>query len=243
MTNLKFELIITYYKRPILVLNTLESIMKSTYNNWHLTLIDDSGDDSFKETFLNYGFESSKITYKSILMSDTEKNQTGGSIFGKYVNETILETDADIVILICDDDAIFPDYMENLNVFYNENPDKVWGYSHVQFFNPEIEHYTNSRKTIPENTPHGGEDLNSWTTPIYPAYNIDFSQVTFRKRAFTESNVWYPYPHTVSLDAHVFENMSKVWGTCDFTNCYGQYKAWFWNQLGFRVGRGGGPFM
>lgn len=243
MTNLKFELIITYYKRPKLVLNTLESIIKTSYDNWHLTFIDDSGDDSFKETFLNYGFDISKITYKPILMSDSEKNEIGGSIFGKYVNDTILETDAEIIILICDDDAIFPDYMENLNVFYNENPNKMWGYCHLKFYNPEVEHYTNSRHVIPENTIPDGPDLNSNTTPISPENVIDFSQVTFRKRAFTESNVWYPHPYTVSLDAHVFHNMTQFWGLCDFTNCYGQYKAWFDNQLGTRIRSGKGVFM
>ncbi len=41
MSNLKFELIIAYYKRPKIVLNALESIIKSTYDNWHLTFIDD----------------------------------------------------------------------------------------------------------------------------------------------------------------------------------------------------------
>ena len=61
MNNLKFELIIAYYKRPKIVLNALESIIKSTYDNWHLTFVDDSGDDSFKETFLNFGFDKSKI--------------------------------------------------------------------------------------------------------------------------------------------------------------------------------------
>jgi len=242
MKKLKFELIIAYYKRPKIVLNALESIIKSTYENWHLTFIDDSGDDSFKETFLNYGFDSNKITYTPILMSDDEKNKIGGSIFGKYVNNTIRDTDADIIILICDDDAIFPDYMDNLNIFYNLNPEKMWGYCHLEFYNPEIEHYTQSTKII-SNTSFVDAVVNRSTTPINPAYRVDSSQVSFRKQAFTDFNVWYPHPYTANLDAHIFKDMYNALGLCHFTNIYGQYKGCFSNQLGNRIRTGQGAFL
>ena len=240
--KLKFELIIAYYKRPLIVLNALESIMKSTYDNWHLTFIDDSGDESFKNTFLNFGFDSKKITYTPILMSDDDKVAIGGSIFGKYINDTIKECDSDIIILICDDDAIFPDYMENLNKFYNDNPDKMWGYSYVEFYNPEIEHYTKATK-VNGDPSLGASNLNNSTEQIIPANRVDSSQVSFRKKAFTEGNVWYPHPYTANLDAHVFHNMYKVWGLCDFTNCYGQYKGWFVNQLGARIRKKTGIYI
>ncbi len=48
MNNLKFELIIAYYKRLKIVLNALESIKNSGYENWHLTFINNSGDNSFR---------------------------------------------------------------------------------------------------------------------------------------------------------------------------------------------------
>ena len=242
MNNLKFELIIAYYKRPKIVLNALESILKSTYDNWHLTFVDDSGDDSFKETFLNYGFDSSKITYSPILMSDDEKNNIGGSIFGKYVNDAIQNTDADIIILICDDDAIFPDYMENLNKFYTKNPDKMWGYSHVKFFNPEKQHYSESTD-VPSDRTFNTSNLNDYTLPIQPSCRVDSSQVSFRKNAFTQTNLWYPYPYTKDLDRNVFEKLYEKIGLCHFTNCYGQYKGWFANQLGVRARRGKGDFI
>jgi glycosyltransferase involved in cell wall biosynthesis len=242
MNNLKFELIIAYYKRPKIVLNALESIIKSTYDNWHLTFVDDSGDDSFKETFLNFGFDKSKINYTPILMSDDEKINIGGSIFGKYVNEAIQNTDADIIILICDDDALFPNYMENLNKFYTENPDKMWGYSHVKFFNPETQHYLESTEK-PSNKTFNTSNLNDYTSPIHPSCKVDSSQVSFRKNAFTQTNLWYPYPHTKDLDRNVFEKLYTQIGQCHFTNCYGQYKGWFANQLGVRARQGKGDFI
>jgi glycosyltransferase involved in cell wall biosynthesis len=147
MGNLKFELIIFYYKRPEIVLNALESIKKSYYKNWHLTLIDDSGNDDFKTTFLKYGFDNKKISYVPIMMSDEEKIKLGGSIFGKYANDVIENSDADIIIPICDDDALLPDYMGKLNDFYSKNPDKVWAYCHNKYFNPKYESYKDAKLT------------------------------------------------------------------------------------------------
>jgi glycosyltransferase involved in cell wall biosynthesis len=242
MNNLKFELIIAYYKRPKIVLNALESILKTSYDNWHLTFVDDSGDDSFKETFLNFGLDKSKINYVPILMSDDEKIKIGGSIFGKYVNDAIQNTDADIIILICDDDALFPDYLENLNKFYTENSDIMWGYSHVKFFNPETQHYLESTD-VPSDKTFNTSNLNNYTSPIQPSCRVDSSQVSFRKEAFTQTKLWYPYPHTKDLDRNVFEKLYKKIGLCYFTNCYGQYKGWFENQLGVRARRGNGDFI
>lgn len=236
MRNLKFELMIAYYKRPTIVLNALNSIKEAKYDNWHLTFIDDSGNEDFKETLFNMGFDDDKITYKPIMMTDFEKIENGGSVFGKYVNETIQNTDSDIVILICDDDALFPDYMENLNKFYNENPDKMWAYSHVKFFNPEIETYKEA-KDLPTDMSFNTSNLNQYTVPILPSCKVDSSQVSFRKEAFTKSNLWYPYPHTMDLDRNVFEKMGNYWGPCHFADCYGQCKGWFENQLGVRARR------
>lgn len=233
MENLKFELIIFYYKRPSIVLNALESIIKSDYDDWHLTLIDDSGDEDFKDIFLNYGFPLEKITYTPILMSDEEKKINKGSVFGKYTNETILNTDADIIVPICDDDAILPNYMTNLNRFYQENPNKNWGYCHLEYFDPDTQHYSESVEDF--KSPFGNPNLNRFTEPINPRLRLDSSQVTFRKIAFTDGNVWYPYPHTANLDSHLFRNMYFKWGPCHFTGFKGQYKGWFANQLGKRM--------
>jgi hypothetical protein len=175
-------------------------------------------------------------------MSDDEKIKIGGSIFGKYVNDAIQTTDADIIILICDDDALFPDCMENLNKFYTENPDKMWGYSHVKFFNPEKQHYSESTD-VPSDRTFNTSNLNDYTSPIQPSCKVDSSQVSFRKNAFTQTNLWYPYPHTKDLDRNVFEKLYEKIGLCHFTNCYGQYKGWFANQLGVRARTGKGDFI
>lgn len=233
MKNLKFEIILLYYKRPVMVLNALKSVKDLDYGNWHLTLIDDSGDDSFKDVFETYGFEQEKISYVPIMMDDEAKLSLGGSIFGKYVNQTIEQTDSDIIILLCDDDALCKDYLTNLNKFYNENEKEVWAYCHVKFFNPEVEGYEKATE-IPWSTKFGFPALNYPTTRIYPACRVDSSQVSFRKSAFTLSNTWFPFPQTRDLDRSIFEKFTPIWGSCPFAGCFGQYKGWFENQLGYR---------
>lgn len=223
---LKYELLIPYYKRPKIVLNALESIAKIDYDNWHLTFIDDSGDDSFREAFFNYGLDKDKIKYTAIMMSDDEKIKIGGSIYGKYLNNAIQETNADVIIVICDDDAIFSNYLSNLNKFYADNPNKVWCYSNIKFFNPETEHYSLAQR---QNNP-----LNAHVDPIAPSCVVDNSQVSFKKKALVEKNLWYPYPYTKDLDSVIFGKIFAHWGPCPFANCYSQYKGWFNNQLSQR---------
>jgi len=244
MKNLKFELIIAYYKRPLIVRNVLESIKGIQYDNWHLTFIDDSGDDEFKDTFLNYGFDNNKITYVPILMSDNDKIKNGGSMFGKYVNDAIIKSDCDIVMLICDDDAVLPDYLDILNRFYLNNPDEKWAYCHVKPYNPNVENYVAAEaRNIVFDKSLCDIDLNQYTTPINPFAKVDSSQVTFRKDAMVNGNVWYNYPQTNCLDADIFQKMYNRYGECKFIGGYGQYKGWFEDQLGVRLRSGKGDYI
>lgn len=234
MKKLKFELVIAYYKRPLIVLNALDSIKKSSYRNWRLTFLDDSGDDSFKDVFINYGLDKTKINYVPIMMSESEKHLLGGTLFGKYVNDIILNSDADIFMLICDDDALNHDYLKKLNDYYLSNPNEVWSYCHLNFFDPNLESYLSSQPSprLPHLNP---VDLNHYNYPIPPSCRVDSSQVTFRINAMKEKKVFYPYPQTHDHDRTVFEDFYNKWGPCPFNGIIGQCKGWFGDQLGVRI--------
>lgn len=240
--NLKFELIIFYYKRPTIVLNALESVKLSTYNNWHLTLIDDSSDDSFKETFYNFGFDSEKINYIAIMMPDSEKLKLGGSIFGSYINTVVRNTNADVIIPLCDDDALLPDYMTKLNSFYINNPNNVWAYCHLKFFNPKTESYKDA-KLVPENPELNYPHMNANMTPINPYCRVDSSQVTFKTKALIDGEILYASPLTSNLDADIFMKMFKKYGNCPFMGSFGQCKGWFNEQLGVKQRQGKNPYI
>lgn len=242
MENLKFELIIAYYKRPKIVKNALQSIKENTYKNWHLTFIDDSGDDTFRDDLFNFGFDEGKIEYVPILMSDEDKNKIGGSIFGKYINEAIIKSKSDIIILICDDDAITENYLTDLNNFYNKNINEKWSYCHLNFYNPDKESYKES-KHFCENISLNNSNLNGPTERINPCCRVDSSQVSFRRESLVDKLIYYPYPKTANLDADIFMRFFNVWGSCPFNGIVGQYKGWFENQLGVRIRTGKGFFI
>lgn len=117
MEEIKICILLVYYKRPNIVLNALDSIKALKYNNWELNFIDDSGDDSFKETLFNYGLDNDKIKYRPIFDSDQTKLEQNGSRHGEYMNLSIKETDAEVIVVLCDDDALVDDYFTKINEF------------------------------------------------------------------------------------------------------------------------------
>ena len=242
MKNLKFEILLPYYKRPQIVLNTLNSIKNSSYDNWHLTFIDDSGDDSFHSTLVDFGFDSSKFSYIPIMMSDEDKIKLGGSIHGKYMNDVIEQSDADVIIPICDDDALVFDYMEKLNEYYNNNEEVMWSYCHLNFYDPYKESYEES-KPESDNPALNYPYLNSHINELNPYHCKDFSQVTFRRKALIDKNIKYQYPRSNDLDAGIFQDFFWSWGVCPFNGLRGQHKGWHLEQLGVRLRSNRGHYI
>jgi len=234
MNNLKFHIILPYYKRQKLVSNALTSVLKSNYDNWFLTFIDDSGNRGFEEIFNKYGFKNENSEYISIGMSDDEKVKVGGSIFGSFINDAIQRIHSDIIIILCDDDALTKNYMSELNTFYNENDSIMWSYCHVLFYNPDNETYDKASK-IDNNSKRSLDFINKNTEEINPRNKVDSSQVTFRRNVFINYDVQFPSPKTANLDADVFGQTYKYIGGCHFNNIIGQCKASFIDQLGFRI--------
>ena len=240
MQNLKFHIILPYYKRQKIVLNALESIINSQYENWFLTFIDDSGNRGFEEIFYSYRFNKKNTEYVPICMNDEEKITNGGSIFGSFINEAIIRIESDVIITVCDDDALTLHYMKKLNEYYNYNPTVMWSYCHVAFYKPNEQSYE-------EATTHDSTGrlnfINSKTTPINPRNTVDSSQVSFRRSVFIDNNVWFPYPKTANLDADIFGDIHAKIGDCPFNNIVGQCKASFSDQLGLRIANRSGEYV
>jgi len=232
MSDLKFLILLAYYKRPKIVLNALNSIKNLNYSNWELHFIDDSGDEFFKETLMSFGLPANKVKYIPILDTDEKKKTLGGSRHGEFLNNSIQTTDSDIVIILCDDDALCPNYLNQLNTFYSDK-NNAWGYCHVLFFDP-YEEKVDQAKPFPKNPDIGWWRLNLSRCPTSPVNRLDGSQITFRINALKEKNIKYPYPQTTNLDRAILEQMYAAYGECKFTSCIGQYKGWSSKQLGVR---------
>jgi len=234
MGKFKFLILLFYYDRPRLVLNTLDSISKLNYDNYEVAFIDDGslveGEDIVIKDFSDL---LGKTKFYYINTSVDEKIKNGGSIFGSYANEAIKNSDADIGIMLCDDDALTPDYLINLNLFFNRNPNINYCYSNLLFYNPEIESYKDFSIDSDSRS-----FLNNENTPINPCRKIDMSQVAWKLNCNKEYNIWFPFPQTMDLDLSLFTQLYEKFGNCMPTNFYGQVKGVFSGQLGNREAKG-----
>jgi glycosyltransferase involved in cell wall biosynthesis len=228
---MKVLFIICYYNRPVMARNAITSLLSANilHEDWELAFIDDG---SFPAT--NHGIHvagpalellDNKKTFIYIDDSPEQKILQGGSRHGEYINKAILASDADIAVVCCDDDAILPDYFSNLVKWFSENPDKMYCYSHVRYYNPITE------------SPFGIEKRPWWTNhtrPLNPDNSVDSSQVAFRTSCFKSDGIRYPSPQTVNLDSALFKQFFNKYGPCHYTGFDGQYKGVFDQQMGSR---------
>lgn len=222
--NLEILILLFYYNRPNLVKNALNSIKENTYNNYKIAFIDD-GSDIKGEEIINEFYKNdfnNKIIFYNTNDTKEEKIKRGGSIFGMYANTAIEELKSDIIIMLCDDDALTPNYLFDLNNFYQNNQDIKYSYSHIIEFNPLIETYKNKEKKY---------NILNHCNPINPYHMVDASQVSFRLECYY-NNIKFPYPLTKNLDAHIYSLLYLKYGNCIYNNITGQYKAIHENQLG-----------
>lgn len=223
--DLTVLLLLLYYNRPKLVRNMLQSIKNSTYKNWRVALIDD-GSDFPAEPIVREMFteeELAKVTFYNIPDTKADKQARGGSIIGEKMNEAMDTLGCDLVILACDDDAVHPDYLGNLNTYFKTNPEIHYAYSHIIPFNP----YEQDWKTVGP-TP-------SWlnkTHTLDPFCQVDASQVCWRTYCCAPGKARFPIPKTANLDADIYGRICEEFGLCPYTGFYGQFKAIFPNQLG-----------
>lgn len=219
----KFLIIIAYYERPKIVLNALNSILNISYPEYEVHFIDD-GSTNRGEPIVRDVCKSiiDKFTFHYIDNTIEQKKQQGGSIHGKYLNEAIKLSNADHVIILCDDDAIYPDFLSKLNILLKkeENKNKNYFYHNMVLYNSLIERYYDGveRNDLSYFT-------NRWKTPINCAGKVDSSQVTFSRKSFIADNLKYPFPKTSNLDFDIFNQMAEKWGYCNYSGLISQIKS------------------
>lgn len=235
MKKNKFLIAIVYYERPKMILNALESISKIKYNNFEVHLIDD-GSKNKAEPIVREFFPKLVKKFKFSYIDDTveKKKYQGGSLHGQYLNQAIEQSDADHVIVLCDDDAIYPNFLESLNKFLNEeqNKNKLYFYHNIILYDGLVEKYTEGvkRKDLSYYT-------NQWKTPIDCNCRVDGSQVTYDRKSFVESGIRYPYPQTSMLDAASFRQMYSKWGPAYYSGLIGQVKSMNADNLIYKYDR------
>jgi hypothetical protein len=228
----KILILMAYYNRPNIVKNALESIKNQNYDNWELAFVDDGSDIPGKEIVEDILKDNiHKVKFFNTNSSRQDKELSGGSVFGFYWNKAMYNSDADIAIMLCDDDALYPDYFKHLNDYYQQNENVIYSYGHVAIFDPYNIKNFNSLINSKANTDWMLNKINS----INPENNLDASQVSWRIKNIVENKITFPFIRTANLDAFLYKQLYNFYHKCVFNGIIVQYKGVHPDQLGNRV--------
>lgn len=218
-------IIICYFQRPKLVVNSLLSIKNSDYKNWKLAFIDDGSVILGEPIVKSILGQSDRIYFFNSNDTPHQKIAQGGSRHGQFINEAILSIQSDLILIACDDDSLHIDYLKNLNDWFQAHPTEKWCYSDVIPYDPLTED--------PFNVPIRPFWTNR-TEDCHPSGRLDSSQVVYKTECFTKHGARYPSPQTKNLDEAIYKLLYPICGPCKFTGFYGQYKGVFEGQMGNR---------
>lgn len=234
---MKILILSIYYNRPKLLRKAMESVLASHqyHSDWEMVFGDDNspipGEPIVREILSDF---LDRITFINSNMSFQEKIDQGIQI-GRYANEVITKSNADIAITLCDDDELIPTYTRDICNYFENNPKEMWTYSHLAIFNPL---YKSSFDVDLNNLKYCPYNFTSERTN--PVGKMDSSQVAFRLKAF-EYGVRYPdnsksehnkhMPWLNNPDSGLFQAMYEKFGEIPFSGLISQYKGIHEHQL------------
>jgi hypothetical protein len=224
---MKILILMSYYNRPVLVRAALGSILEADehHQDWHLLFGDDNSaipgrpicEEILKDKLDQVTFVNSNMT-----LEDKLKH---GLMLGFFCNETIRQSDADVGIMFCDDDQLYPTYLKNLSEFFTNNPDVLYCYSKIHLYNPLLQKIDGVHNLTGR--------YNQWSEPINPVNNVDASQVAWRLDCCKKLGAWFAdstlkedgKPWTRDTDKSFFQNLYEKCGPCYPTGFVGQFKG------------------
>lgn len=165
-----------------------------------------------------------RITFVHSMMTFDDKIQQG-LILGRMANEAMQKSDADLAIILCDDDQLLPTYLRDLSNFFNSHPEILYCYSKVYLYNPLLQNSVDSKNLSGR--------FNQWDVPIDPINRVDASQVAWRLECCKKYGAWFREstkevlgkPWTKDTDKSFFQNLAAKCGLCHPTGFVGQYKG------------------
>jgi glycosyltransferase involved in cell wall biosynthesis len=224
---MKILILLLYYERPNLVRNALRSILKADahHQDWELVVIDDGSEAPALPTVA----EIMEGHHQQVKVFETrmtgQDKQRVGCLIGLAINQVIERSDADIGIMLCDDDALYPTYLRDLSRFFTENPDALSCYSKVIVYD--------ALKELPEESTNVDSPLNRHIEPINGYCMVDASQGAWRLRCNKEHGARFSYPLNRNHDGDFYAELYRKCGPMLPTGFIGQYKGIHERQLVF----------
>lgn len=139
-------------------------------------------------------------------------------MIGEQMNNATNDSDADIGIMLCDDDALCPTYLADLSGFYTNHPDKNSAYCKLSIYSPAWQTY---KESYTNKSPY-----NKHNEKLNPSRKLDSSQVSWRTSLFRTHTLRFPEGITKNLDAAFYHDLNKVDPDCTYPmDVFGQYKG------------------
>jgi RimJ/RimL family protein N-acetyltransferase len=215
-------ILLLYHERPELVRKALASVARAgvAHPHWELAFIDDRSSTPGEPIAREILFEQlSRVRFYHNPWVDGEAE----SQVGRTMNQAIMDSGAQVAIMLCDDDELHPDYLANLSEFFLTHPEAASCYSLVHLYNPAWED-----SCFVDNLTG---PLNQWREPLAPANRLDASQVAWRTSVNRQLGAWFEFPKTACLDRDFFARLTDVAGPTPFSGFVAQYKGVHSQQL------------
>lgn len=214
-----------YCERPRMIRNALESVRDQTDPNWHLAFIDDGSRVPGEPIVREILGDDPRVTFYRCDDDAAQKDRQKGSRHGAYMNIAIRECPGDVVVVLCDDDALHPELVANLRRWFSEN-ENGWGYGHLYEFDPWHEK--------PGQIVRESANQNRHTEPVDPVCRLDSTQVCYRPDPIRAGPQGYPELGTGALDASIFQQLLPLYGKVPYMGFVTQYKGVYPDQMGKR---------
>ena len=224
---MKIIILCSYYNRPILLKNALRSILDANehHQDWELAFGDDGSEIPGKpivEDILKGHLDRVKFYHSEMKFEDKIEY---GLILGRMANRAMRESNADIGIMLCDDDELVPTYLKGLSDYFTANQKVMYCHSKIHLYNPLF----NSREEVDNITGR----YNKHNGPVNPVNNVDATQVAWRLSCCKEHDAWFVettkfvegQPWAKDTDKSFFENLYAKFGDAQFSGLVGQYKG------------------
>lgn len=211
-----------YYERPDMLRRCMSRLCLANqfHRDWQLLFHDDASPTPGAQIVAEeLGSLMSNVRLYRSEGTPEEKIASGG-LLGAVMNRMVQDSDADVGIMLCDDDLLVPTHLRDLSSYFESHPDVPYAYSHIELYDP-----TGGGQTMPTNP------WNQWTEPIHCRGRCDASQVSWRLGCCKEGGCWFPYPCMRNHDAGFYDALHRKYGPAPFTGLTAQHKGIHAGQL------------
>lgn len=249
--TLKILYTVITYKRPKMLRNAIRSVyneglllfgwLHRTGHQIEIVIIDDCEAEAIKELGARRSGEYDGMRIIQPGDTLTQKKGHTASRVGWALNQAVQESDADLVMMLCDDDLVYPGAVKKIITFFEEHPDEDWGWGSACSYDanscdfPFI-HTTEGVQLIDGevvnaegiNVPPGRRDVPCMARTV-AANRLDISQVVWRRQSQIKHNIRWTdksHPKNEPIDHMVFHQMDgRFQEQCPNMDILVQYKG------------------